>query len=237
MKESIKKLVSTNTSVSRNYKSRIDSYYGVIRLYKIYDMYCVDYGRRIEFADIDEAIDYFFFHAFTSANVGYIQDRLYEKGLLDEDEDLEKPNEVVKKLFKAESVLVNKEAKSLYGIIKPKPFPTKEDAEKEIKKILSVINPETIAQRLREFKRKYSTIEPYISIKAVFDVANEFVKPHQYSQQVNLEDFNRKELEHRIMSGGKDAKFAHVMITVKIKEEYKRFIYDENLTLLEASKI
>ena len=168
-KESIKGVIEMGGTVSMSFKTRISDWYDDIKISESNEeggkVYWI-HPFSIRFCDIDDAVNYFCNETLTSKNVGYIQDRLREKGLIDDDTDLERPDAKLKKLFKDEGELVDQEAKSLNIIIKPPLF--KDDALIEFEEIINNFDKKTLVSNLIEFKRKYITIDPFINIGFVF---------------------------------------------------------------------
>lgn len=125
MKQAIKEIIKAGGSVGFDMKHSIDSWFGTIRIYPLRLDWEVDpkteyfidpYAKS--FDDIDEAIDFFVNKAFTSENVGYIQNRLRDKGVDFENEfNLENPTKELRKLFKAEGKLVDEEFKNKFGTL------------------------------------------------------------------------------------------------------------------------
>ena len=190
-KESIKQVVSSDISIQFPYKSSISSWYGELKLYKLNDFYYVG-PFNIKFFDVDDAVNYFCNEAFTSKNVGYIQSRLIDKGILDMDDSysLEHPNKKVKNLFKEEAKLVDEEAKSLNITVKE--FPKPEIAISEFQSIIDNFNVDTIKDELLSFDRKYSTLDPYISLSYKYDVEG---SEYGYRTTFDYGGFSKKEMK------------------------------------------
>ena len=114
LRESIANVVKTGGRISVAYKTKINEWYGDLTLYHsdYRKKYVVEHYQ--EFENIDAAVDLFMQKAYTSANVGYIQNRLKKKGIdFEADYDLEKPSKALKKLFADEGKLVDSEFNSL----------------------------------------------------------------------------------------------------------------------------
>lgn len=222
-KESIKGVIELGGTVSMSFKTKISDWYGDIKISELNE----DGGKiywihpfSIRFCDIDDAVNYFCNEALTSKNVGYIQDRLREKGLIDDDDDLERPNAKLKKLFKDEGELVDEEAKLLNIIIKP-PL-SKDDALIEFEEIIKNFDKKTFISNLIEFKRKYITIDPYVNIGFVFNNSNE--KNQDFTSCISL---SKTLFEDRLKYAKKNDDnliFKHIEITLKLQEgDYKRY--------------
>lgn len=123
MKQAIKDILKVGGSISFSLKHSIDEWFGSIKIYHVtphWDpdakpyYYIEPYGKS--FFDIDEAVDFFINEAFTSKNVGYVQNRLRDKGVdFEMDFDLENPSEELLKLFDEEGKLVDEEFKNKFG--------------------------------------------------------------------------------------------------------------------------
>jgi hypothetical protein len=148
IKDSIKELLSKGISMEKSYKSEISSWYSQIKIYEYDGRYTVNHT---EFYDIDEAVNYFIKKCFSKDNVGYIQQRLFEKGLLrkDDDEILEHPTKEVIELFEEEGKLVDEEFQKMNVVVKP--FPTIEDANTDVHKLSEISD-------LVEFKRSHKEL-------------------------------------------------------------------------------
>jgi hypothetical protein len=115
LRDAVKRIVETGGIVEIAHKSKINEWYGSVKVYKstYSGKYFVEHGRG-EFKTVDEAVDVFMDLAYTSKNIGYIQKRLDEKGInFEDDYDLEKPSTELRKMFKDEGVIVDEEYKSL----------------------------------------------------------------------------------------------------------------------------
>ncbi len=218
MKESIKNILLAGGSISLPYKTEINEWYGSLRINKLSDGgYVVEPGWE-NFSDIDDAINFFLHKGYTSNNVGYIQDRLRNKGInFDRDYNLEKPDSKLKKLFKDEAKLVDEESKLLD--IKIKEIPKLEVAFNEIDELVLKLNIDNIKDILHDFENKYKRLDPYISLEFVYDNnGREFTSGIKYknlSKKV-YDDYttNKKELKYKSLS-----------LTFKLRgtDEYKRY--------------
>lgn len=232
MKDSIKNIIQANGKVSVSYKSEIDSWYGEI---KIFSLFCEDINnyeysveggvKRQSFNNIDDAVNYFCYNAYTSKNIGYIQSRLMDSGKLGKDEeeyDFEEPSNELKKIFKEEGTIVDKEAK-LNGIEKPKKqLLTTEEAKKEIEQLIPEITIDTVSEKLSAFKYKYLNLDPYISVKAVYSILSE---NREYSSSCNIGYWTKENIEKRKLDVGckNDLKFKTLRVDVKFDEEYEHY--------------
>lgn len=124
MREAFKQIIESGGSIKFPIKLKISDWYGSITLSPICSFwdkgapltYHIDYYGET-YTNIDEAIDSFIKKTLTSNNKGYIQKRLMLKGINFESDnyDLENPSKEVKKLFKEEGKLVDKEFKEKFG--------------------------------------------------------------------------------------------------------------------------
>jgi len=227
IKESIKGVLQMGGSISIPFKSKIDSWYSEVKISEISDkddggsVYVIQHPW-LKFCDIDEAVNYFCNEAFTSKNYGYIQDRLRNKGLIGESSDLENPSNKIKKMFEDEGRLVDEEAKDINILIKP--FPSEKDAELEFKELMDNFDPKTISDVITKYKRKYITIDPYISISLQYDaITNGNQHEHGYSMDISS-FYKMYKKRNTIMN--KDSKFKNIKVTFKLrdKEEYQNYI-------------
>ena len=112
LKDAIKLILTWNGSVNVPFKNEISDWYYEYTIYKyVNDALMVSYNISpdgTKFFDVDEAVDYFCKHAFTSKNAGIVQKRIMEKGFNLEDR-LEKPDQEIKNLFAEEAKLVDEE--------------------------------------------------------------------------------------------------------------------------------
>jgi len=175
LRESIKAVVENGISIEKSYKTGINEWYGKIELYKLNDVYRVG---NLDLYDGDQAINYFIQEAFGPGNVGYTQERLREKGYINDDTDLENPSNELKELFKMETELIRDEFEKMDIIVNP--FPTKDEAEKEMAEISQIEDPSIFGERCYHFKRKYSMLNVYLSISAEYTYTKDGNKSHTY---------------------------------------------------------
>lgn len=233
MKESIKKIVQIDGKISVSYKKKINQWFGEIKIFKIFCEelngyeFIVEHGGWKKFNNIDDAVEYFCYHAYTSKNFGYIQNRLMDSGKIGEDEfDLERPSDELIEIFKEEGKLVDQEA-AVNGIVKPKKQElTKEIAINEIKELIPTLTIDNIPETLSVFKRKYLSLDPYISMKAVFTVLS---RNDEFSSGSNINHWTRQNIEKSKAERGhkNDLDFKTLRLTVKFDEEYEN--YDINV--------
>ena len=228
MHDNIKSLLSLNTQIKVSHKRKINEHYGELSLYKLNDELGNEYivtHPYIKFSNVDEAISFFCYHAYTSKNVGYVQQRLFDKKLLNEDvHNLEKPNAKVKALFEAESILVDQEAIEL-GIKEPKAFPTEAEATKELNSIMKSDDLAVISEELKKFNAKYSMLDIYIHISAFYDAETRGHK-HDYSIGIALNELSQKRVDELKTEQGNHStslKYKYIHFHVKIKKDYKSF--------------
>jgi hypothetical protein len=115
MKQAIKEILLAGGKVSFGLKYSIDEAYTSIEIYSINVDSSLDYIVEPHvgyFTDIDKAIDFFVVEAFTSKNVGYLQKRLQDRGILFDVEDL---SDEILNLFDEEGKLVAEEFKNKFG--------------------------------------------------------------------------------------------------------------------------
>ena len=159
-KEGIKSVLQSGGKIVISHKYEISQWYHEASIHVDKDTHNTFYiiqPKYIKFVDIDDAVDYFCDMAYTSKNIGYIQNRLMDNGILSDDVDLENPNEEIINLFKEEGKIVDEEAKILN--IKIKKFPTKSSAKKYfIENIIENFNIDNINEKIKEFQKKYMVI-------------------------------------------------------------------------------
>ena len=220
-KESIIEIINFGGTISFPYKKKINDWYSDIKITKLgSDEYVIQPGWQ-KFADVEEAVNWFMDKCFTSKNVGYIQSRLMDKGIVTENSNLENPDKEIKDIFKKEGKLVDEEAKSFNIVVKP--FPKIEDANNEINEISKDFTIDNMAEKLKSFKKKYLQLDPYISANFVFDTVSNG-KPHEYRTGCDFSYIN-KELFDRYMEYNNDkTKYKHMEVTVKIgNSDYNRY--------------
>jgi hypothetical protein len=106
-------LIELGCKISVPFKEKISDWYSNIEIYRTraFDdkRYYFISPMGEKYLEPKEAIKEFCKIAFTSKNVGYIQTRLVDKGLDMDRYDFEKPTKQLKKIFKDEGILVDKE--------------------------------------------------------------------------------------------------------------------------------
>ena len=123
MKQAIKDIIQAGGSIGFSLKHSIDEWFSTIRIYSVTPHWNPDAKTYYhiepypkQFYDIDEAVNFFLQEAFTSKNVGYIQNRLRDKGIdFESDFDLENPSAEPIQLFDDEGKLVDEEFKNKFG--------------------------------------------------------------------------------------------------------------------------
>jgi hypothetical protein len=137
IKDSIKELLFSGSSIEISYKENLDEWCGNIRISQLGDSEYVVSNPWIIFHDIDEAVNYFCSNAYTSKNMAYILERLKKKRLISkdlDDDDLQSPTDKFLALIDKEKVEVDKEA-SLMNLSEFKEKSV-EQAKEDIKKIM-----------------------------------------------------------------------------------------------------
>lgn len=221
MKQSIIDIIEKGGTISVPHKSKINEWYGELKISKLGKNEYVIQPYWQKFSDIDDAVNWFMDKGLTSKNKGYIQNRLRDKGLLDDSCDLERPNEKIKKLFREEGKIVDEEAKLLNIVIKP--FPKEEDAIADIESLVKNLTVSNLKDSLSEFEKKYMTLDPYISVSFVYDTETSG-KKHEYSSGIDYESFSEK-VYNRYKNLDKRCVYKHVNLTIKLRksDEYKRY--------------
>jgi hypothetical protein len=219
-KESIKEVVSAGLSIQFPFKSEISSWYGEIKLYKMYNFY---YSCDIKFSNLDDAVNHFCTEAFTSKNVGYIQSRLMNKKLVDDGSNLERPDKDLKELFKEEAKIVDEEAKSLE--LQPIIFPSAKEAVEEFKSLVDTLTVDNIVEKLSQYERKYATLSPYINLNYKYDVEG---SEYGYRQSFDYENFDKEDMEiakTRVDLPQHKMKWNSLQISFKVNGDDFHFFY------------
>lgn len=158
MKQAIIKLLESGSIIKVDYKKRIEDWFSEISIYMHKDMIMIG-PEHMKFYDVDDGINYFMDKAYTSKNKGFIQRRLGIKGLIDEENeyDFETPSKKMRKIFKDEGIIIDKEFED-YGVVVKK-FPKLSEAKKDFKKIKDMETLEEIKEYLTKLKKKYSVLD------------------------------------------------------------------------------
>lgn len=221
-RESIKNIIENGGTITVSYKTAIDDWYSDLKFSMLDEGEYVIYPLWKKFSTIDDAINYFLTKAYSSSNIGYIQNRLSKKGIDFESYNLEKPNDEVKKLFKDESLIVDEEFK-LLNIVNRK-FPSINDAEAEINILAKSINTTNLVDMISEFKKKYMHLDPYLSLNFVYEIINDANgKSYDFKSGIDYKSFNLEVFEK--MKNGKNAKYKFVELTVKLQDDKKESDY------------
>ena len=215
MKESIINILQKGGSISIPHKSEINEWYGELKISKLSSGEYVIQPRWQKFSNIEDAANWFLNEGFTSKNYGYIQNRLLEKGLISDGDDLEKPSQKLKKLFKQEGELVDLEAKEFN--IQVKPLPKIEDAINRIKEMFEILTPDNIISTLRKFEKEYMPLDPYINLSRVFEYERDG-ETHQFRSSQDYKNFNLEDISDYEC----DYKYSELSIKVRGNEEYFR---------------
>ena len=193
----LKSVLSSGGRISVPYKSKINEIYGEIVVYKsekervpIYTV-AKNITEYQEYYDIDMAINVFMTEAYTSRNFGYLQERLKGKGVVFKDSDFETPNREVRKLFRNEAKIVDKDFEDM-GIERVK-FPTIEEAEKAAEE-LSKSSKDEIHENYMNFLKKYSPLGIYSNFSANYLVEYSKGKKTAYGTSASGSLFLRRDL-------------------------------------------
>jgi hypothetical protein len=220
-KEDIKELLEFGFKIEFPFKDKISSWYTNISISK-YENYYDIYPYSIKFYDIDEAVNYFLDKAITSKNKGYIQGRLDKKYNFEEDYNLEKPDDELKKLFEDEGKIVDEEAKKFD--ISVKKFPKVKKAVEDFEIIIKNFDIDTISNDLLEYEKKYSMLNVYISNSFVYEPDGTIAHyTHKYRHsgnditQENLEDHKSQKID------GYKFKNIEISFTMRGNDEYHSY--------------
>jgi len=227
MINAIKKILNSGGKIQVSYKQEINEWYSEISITKLKDDECgeslyVVHPIWIEFYDIDAAVNYFCDAAYTSKNKGYIQNRLIDKGLINDEMDLEKPNKQLKKLFEEEGKIVDEEFKSWNVVVKP--LPKLEDATKEMNEMVTLTDVDELRNAVIQFKRKFAPLKIYINLSAKFLVKRENQEPHEFGSGFNLGSFTKEDLDIIKDLEDDEMEFQRFELCVQIANgDYNRF--------------
>lgn len=228
-RESIKDILECSGTIELPYKTKINEWYGQLKISKLSKGEYVIQPHWQKFSDIDDAVNWFMDIGLTSKNKGYIQNRLMDKGLINDNSDIETPSEEVKKLFREEGRLVNKEAKLLNIVVKP--FPKEEDAVAHIESMIKNLTIDNLKDSLSEFEKEYMSLDPYISVSFVYDTETSG-KKHEFSSGIDYESFSKKvydrytkKLGSSTFNSSVNTEYKHINLTIKLRrsDEYKRY--------------
>jgi hypothetical protein len=215
MKAAIIDILQKGGSISIPHKYKINEWYGELKINKLNSgEYVIQPGWQ-KFSNIEDAANWFLNEGFTSKNYGYIQNRLMERGLVSDGDDLEKPNQKIKNLFKQEGELVDLEAKEFN--IQVKPLPKVEDAINHIEWMFRIITPDNIISTLEEFEKEYMPLDPYINLSRVF----EYERNGEIGQFRSSQDYKNFTLSD-ISYHKYNYKNSELSIKVRGNEEYFR---------------
>ena len=194
MKKSIKKLLDQGTTITVDYKQKINSWFSEISIYKHKDSVIVG-EKRLQFYDIDDGINYFMEQAYSSKNKGLIQRRLDQKGLVNSGDEysFENPNKKMRDLFKKEGILMDKELEKLN--IKSKPFPKLSDAKKEFKKVKDIEKLEDVQKFLMYLKKKYTLLDLYLFGYEDYEYNNDRGEKDTGTNMIELEYITKTHLD------------------------------------------
>lgn len=113
MKESIIDIVEKGGTISIPHKTKIDEWYGELKISKLANNEYVIQPYWQKFSNVEDAVNWFLNEGFTSNNFGYIQKKLDSKGIEFSEYDIEEPTDEVRKAFEEEGKIVDEEAKEL----------------------------------------------------------------------------------------------------------------------------
>jgi hypothetical protein len=190
------------------------------------DEYVIQPGWQ-KFSNVDDAINYFLDLGRTSKNKGYIQSRLMDKGIIDDDCDLEKPSSKLKNLFKEEGKIVDEESKLLNIVVKP--LPKEKDALSEIEKIVDDLTIDNLKDSLSYFEKKYMSLNPYINLNFCYETENEYgytigsdYKTFSNKSYKKLSSYTSKSFENF-----EKLVYKNISLTIKLENSDYKF-YDLN---------
>ena len=231
MKQSIIEIIERGGTISIPYKTKINEWYGELKITKLDKNEYVIQPYWQKFSDVEDAVNWFLNEGFTSKNKGYIQGRLDDKGVKFSDYDIENPTKEVKDAFKKEGKIVDNEAKSFNITIKP--FPKVEEAIEYFDKMIKDVTIDNLVDLLSEFEKKYMPLDPYISLKYVFTYTrdgelNEFSSGMNYDD-FNKEDYNRIINDKSMLKSFDNFKYSNIRLTIKIDKKGKGDYINYNL--------
>lgn len=221
MKDSIKKVIQMGGTISLPYKTEISCWYSEIKIHKYNKSYIIS-PNYIEFFDIDDAVNYFCSESMSSKNYGYVQGRLVKKGIIgDQSEcDIENPDEKLIEIFKEEGKIVDEEFKLMN--IEVKPFPTIDEANEDIEKIIAeYTNIDSLKKLLNDFMNKYSMIGARLSFSAKYKYDN-----NNKDYRISFTDLDEKlilKYKDNIKDFNTPMEFICIELCVSISGDYKRF--------------
>lgn len=223
MKEAIKKIITVGATVSIAYKSKINQWYGEIKIYGGIDedtkrpAYTVTHKGMQNFNDIDEAVNYFCYHGYTSKNLGLVQNRLMEKGLLDnvDDRDFEKPSSAMLLLFKQEGDIVDLEA-ATNNITKPSPSITLATAELAAEEIFKIATMENVLKLTGDFKHNFQRLDARVSFIAFYRTKS----GETYSHSCNMGQISKEGLIKMCQLEG-DVTFENLNLKINLEPDIR----------------
>ena len=227
IKNSIKDIVSIGGTITVSYKEEIASWYTELKISQIDEYYVIQPGWT-KFYDIDEAVNYFCSLAFTSKNIGYIQDRLDKKGFdFQRVYNVERPTSDIKEMFLNEGILVDKEAEELNIIINS--FPKWKDAVKEMNILIKKTTLSNFQENMFKFNKKYSMIDPYLRLHFVYEDSENGTRV-PYSVGIEFSELTPEIIKKAKEEQGheKNLRFSKIELTLKMKESLKYHYYDLN---------
>lgn len=190
IKDSIKELLFSGSTIEVPYKEKLEDWYGKVCITQLEDKYIVQ-NPWTTFYDIDEAVDYFCSMAYTSRNIGYVLDRLKKKRLISKylgDGDFKNPNVKFLSLIEKEKIEVDKE--SILMNLSEFKERSVERAKEDIKKIVKNYHPDDLVEQLSIYMKEYSTLGPFIGLSFVYKNGD-----HDFSSSFDWESFTTKGLE------------------------------------------
>ena len=214
MKESIIDIVEKGGTISIPHKTKIDEWYGELKISKLANNEYVIQPYWQKFSNVEDAVNWFLNEGFTSKNFGYIQKRLDSKGIEFSEYDIEEPTDEVRKAFEEEGKIVDEEAKEFNIVIKE--MPKVEDALEYVDNMIKNITIYNIVDSLSEFEKEYMPLDPYISMSYLFEQES----GNDFRSGINYDNFTIKQYE-KIKKD--NSSFKHMTLTIKVGEEYKRF--------------
>ena len=146
--------------------------------------------------------------------------------MIDDGTDFEHPSPELKKLFKEEGKIVDDEAKSLNIIVKE--FPSSKEAIKEFDELVKNFTIDSFREKLTEFDNKFSTLNPYISVNATYDVEG---SSYGYRACFDYEDFSPEKLQEYKDMPLTNTKMTWKYLEVVLKVDGDREHYRYNISI------
>lgn len=218
IKESIKNILLLNGVIKMSYKDSFKSYYGDISLCKVEDTYIISgCCKYTQITDIDIAVNYFCELWFNPKNIALIYQRLKNKKLLN-DIDFENVSKSTKKLFKDESILIEKEIEAI-GISKTI-FPDEEEAKSDFSIITNITNIVDLKEAINIFNDKYISIDHKINTYATFIYTPVGGNPYEYSVGLHNNDYDIEYI-NKLVKGSDNLVFKNLRLSYHCRSDIK----------------